>query len=79
MPCCTARINLQTFHDQDGYVQDDFGIHHRVLNAVVETPPGRDCYGWLDVFADRLHLRGCGDLQSADYFLDGRALTSSKA
>ena len=37
---------------------DEWGIHHRVLNAVVETKPGTGCYGIMDVYTDRLELRG---------------------
>jgi manganese-dependent ADP-ribose/CDP-alcohol diphosphatase len=50
---------------QDGYALDDWGIHHRVLNAVVETQPGTDCHGIIDVFRDRLELRGSGAMVSA--------------
>ena len=50
---------------QDGHHQDEWGIHHRVLNAVVETPPGQDCFGWVDVFNDRVEVVGFGTLQSA--------------
>ena len=50
---------------QDGYVVDDWGIHHRVLNAVVETEPGTDCYGIIDMYKDRIELRGVGDMESA--------------
>ena len=49
---------------QDGYLQDDHGIHHRVLNGVIETPTGQDCYGWLDVFQAQLVLQGVGALDS---------------
>lgn len=44
---------------------DSCGIHHRLLNAVVETEPGTDCYGIMDVFSDRIELRGVGNLVSA--------------
>ena len=44
---------------------DDWGIHHRVLNAVVETEPGTDCYGIIDMYNDRLEIRGVGDMESA--------------
>ena len=44
---------------------DEWGIHHRVLNAVVETKPGTGCYGIMDVYTDRLELRGTGDMVSA--------------
>lgn len=50
---------------QDGYAVDDWGLHHRVLNAVVETEPGTNCYGIIDVYSDRLELRGTGNMVSA--------------
>jgi len=50
---------------QDGLTVDEWGIHHRVLNAVVEAKPGTDCYGFIDVFSDRLELRGVGNMVSA--------------
>jgi manganese-dependent ADP-ribose/CDP-alcohol diphosphatase len=43
---------------QNGYLVDEAGIHHMVLPGVVEAPPGRDCYGIVDVFGDRLVLNG---------------------
>ena len=45
---------------QDGYAVDEHGVHHRVLNAVLETQPGKDC----DVYADHLDLVGIGELDS---------------
>ncbi len=44
---------------------DEHGIHHRVLSAVVETMPGRDCFGILSIFEDRLEVQGFGRLESA--------------
>ena len=49
---------------QDGYAVDEHGVHHRVLNAVLETKPGKDCYGWIDVYTDHLDLVGIGELDS---------------
>lgn len=49
---------------QDGYTVDKHGVHHRVLDAVLETEPGKDCYGWIDVYSNYLDLVGVGDLQS---------------
>ena len=43
---------------------DQHGVHHRVLNAVLETMPGKDCYGWVDVYPTRLELVGVGELDS---------------
>ena len=49
---------------QDGYALDEHGVHHRVLDAVLESKPGTDCYGWVDVYGDHLDLAGVGDLDS---------------
>ena len=49
---------------QDGHKVDQHGVHHRVLDAVLETEPGKDCYGWIDVFPTHLNLVGIGDLES---------------
>ena len=50
---------------QDGEHVDKGGIYHRVLNAVVETAPGQDCFGWIDVYDNGLELTGVGDLKPA--------------
>ena len=57
--CCgVGRVGVCA---QNGYHCDpETGIHHIVLNAVVETMPDADCYGWLDLLDDRLRLRGVG-------------------
>jgi hypothetical protein len=35
-----------------------------VLPAVLETPPGRDCFGHINVFCDRLELVGVDTMMS---------------
>lgn len=42
------------------------GIHHIVLPAVLETPPGRDCYGHVEAYADRLVLHGVDTMMSLE-------------
>ncbi len=49
---------------QNGFVCDKHGIHHIVLPGIVETPPSRDAYGMVDVYADALHLRGTDTMLS---------------
>jgi len=49
---------------QNGYKLDNWGIHHIVLPAVLETPPGRDCFGHINVFCDRLELVGVDTMMS---------------
>ena len=63
---------------QDGYKLDEHGVHHRVLNAVLETEPGKDCYGWIDAYSDHLQLVGVGELDSQKMPIDGAASTVSE-
>ncbi|KAL6763309.1 Metallo-dependent phosphatase [Haematococcus lacustris] len=49
---------------QNGYLQDEAGIHHVVLPAVLETPPGRDCYGHVEVTDKTLFLHGVDTMMS---------------
>ncbi|KAL8057294.1 hypothetical protein ABFX02_04G175400 [Erythranthe guttata] len=47
-------------HDhKGGYSVDSHGVHHRILEAALECPPGTDAFGRIDVFHDRLLL--CGE------------------
>ncbi|KAA8540756.1 hypothetical protein F0562_024325 [Nyssa sinensis] len=44
-------------HDHEGgHSIDSHGVHHRVLEAALECPPGTDAFGYIDVFDDRLSL-----------------------
>lgn len=55
-----------------GYCRDEeSGIHFRVIEAVLESKPPITTFGILDVYRDRLHLKGYGDCQSAVYWFDG--------
>jgi manganese-dependent ADP-ribose/CDP-alcohol diphosphatase len=53
------------------------GITHRVLEAVLEAPPGANAYGWIDVFHDRLVLRGQGIMK--DMVVDFSSYSSSSS
>ncbi|KAG9138018.1 hypothetical protein Leryth_001282 [Lithospermum erythrorhizon] len=54
-------------HDhKGGHSIDSHGVHHRVLEAALECPPGTDAYGFVDVFHDRLELNGIGRMKSTD-------------
>lgn len=52
-----------------GYSVDSHGIHHRVLEAALECPPGSDAYGHVDVYEDRLSLSGTDRLASTEMVL----------
>eukprot|EP01025_Chloroclados_australasicus_P014353 TRINITY_DN16719_c2_g1_i2.p2 TRINITY_DN16719_c2_g1~~TRINITY_DN16719_c2_g1_i2.p2 ORF type:complete len:320 (-),score=18.40 TRINITY_DN16719_c2_g1_i2:1016-1975(-) len=43
---------------------DSQGIYHITIASVLETQPGNDCHGWLDIFRDRIQLVGVGEMQS---------------
>ncbi|GLJ08295.1 hypothetical protein SUGI_0085830 [Cryptomeria japonica] len=49
-----------------GYVVDSHGIHHRVLEAVLECPPGSDAFGYIDVYHDQLSLVGTDRMASTE-------------
>lgn len=51
-----------------GYKRDTVsGIHFRVLEAVLESPDPHKTYAIVDVYSDRLHVKGFGDCKSAVY------------
>lgn len=49
-----------------GYCIDSHGVHHRVLEAALECPPGSDAFGHIDVFHDKLVLHGADRMRSAE-------------
>lgn len=56
---------------QGGYVRDETsGIHFRSVEAVLESSPPVRTYAIVDVFDDRLVIRGEGDCLSDVYDLD---------
>jgi manganese-dependent ADP-ribose/CDP-alcohol diphosphatase len=62
-------------HDHDGgRGVDACGVHHVCLQAVLCTPPGRDCYAAVDLYADRIEVCGVDLMQSAVLPLNERML-----
>ena len=47
-------------HDRGGYCRDEQGVHHVVVEALVECCPPLNAYGILEVHADKLVLQGTG-------------------
>lgn len=50
-----------------GYKRDETGIHFRVFEAVLENPHPHKTYAFVDIFDDRLEVRGVGGCTSAIY------------
>uniref|UniRef100_A0A1D2A4L9 Calcineurin-like phosphoesterase domain-containing protein n=2 Tax=Auxenochlorella protothecoides TaxID=3075 RepID=A0A1D2A4L9_AUXPR len=65
----TVVATLAGHTHRDGYCRDSAGIHHRVCAAILETPPGNDCHGIIEVFDDRIRVVGHGRFQSDDWSL----------
>ncbi|WOK96595.1 hypothetical protein Cni_G05302 [Canna indica] len=54
-------------HDhQGGYFVDTHGIHHRVFEAALESPPGSNSFGHIDVYHDRFSLIGTDRMKSTE-------------
>lgn len=54
-------------HDhKGGHAVDSLGVHHRVLEAALECPPGTDAFGYIDVYDDRISLVGTDRMKSTD-------------
>ena len=54
-------------HDHKGGCSiDSHGIHHRTFEAALECPSGRDAFGYVDVYDDRLSLVGTDRMHSTD-------------
>ena len=53
-----------------GYKRDPYsGIHFRVIEAVLENPSPNDTYGLVDMYSDRMVVRGYGNCTSSVYDL----------
>ncbi len=48
-------------HDHDGgFAWDTCGLLHITVPAVIETPPGNQCCGVVEVYKDRVDIVGFG-------------------
>jgi manganese-dependent ADP-ribose/CDP-alcohol diphosphatase len=61
-----------------GYLRDTMsGIHFRVVEAVLESPAPHKTYAMIDVYKDRLQVRGFGHCKSAIYEFDHQPLSTT--
>lgn len=61
-----VKVCLAGHAHSGGYSVDSYGIHHRVLEAALECPPGTSAYGYVDLFLDRLSLSGTDRMESQE-------------
>ncbi|OQR84456.1 hypothetical protein ACHHYP_13363 [Achlya hypogyna] len=61
--CCVRAVLCGHYHD-NGYAQDAQGVHFVNFQAVLEAPA--NAYATIDVFSDRLHIRGVGNVPTRE-------------
>ncbi|KAK4794362.1 hypothetical protein SAY86_012356 [Trapa natans] len=61
-----VKVCLAGHDHKGGHSVDSHGVHHRVLEAALECPPGTDAFGYIDVHEDRLSLVGTGKMESSE-------------
>lgn len=59
-----VKVCLAGHYHEGGYGIDSHGIHHRVLEAALECPPGTDSFGYIDVYDDMLSVVGKDRMKS---------------
>jgi manganese-dependent ADP-ribose/CDP-alcohol diphosphatase len=63
-------------HDHEGgHHTDEHGVHHHIFEAILTTPTNRLCHGRLDLFRDRIELRGVDVMKSVTMPISERART----
>jgi manganese-dependent ADP-ribose/CDP-alcohol diphosphatase len=62
---------------RDGYYFDPVTeIHHRVCAGVLEAEPGTDCFGVVEVYNDRIEVKGRDSFQSGLWQVDKKSDTT---
>ncbi len=68
---CTVAAALAGHDHVGGYHRDaESGIHFRVIESVLESKAPNNTFGFVDLYEDKLAIRGVGDCVSAIYQLD---------
>ncbi|XP_057443667.1 manganese-dependent ADP-ribose/CDP-alcohol diphosphatase-like isoform X3 [Lotus japonicus] len=61
-----VKVCLAGHNHTGGSSIDAHGVHHRVLEAALECPPGTDAFGSVDVYDDKISLVGTDKMESTD-------------
>ncbi|KAJ0953542.1 putative hydrolase [Helianthus annuus] len=61
-----VKVCLAGHAHKGGHFLDSCGVHHRVLEAALECPPGTNAFGYIDVYEDRLSLIGTDRMASSE-------------
>ncbi|KAE9608543.1 hypothetical protein Lal_00020897 [Lupinus albus] len=69
-----VKVCLAGHNHKGGYSIDSHGVHHRVLEAALECPPGTDAFGYVDVYDDRISLIGTDKMKSTDMHFNPKVI-----
>lgn len=61
-----VKVCLAGHDHKGGSSVDSHGVHHRVLEAALECPPGTNAFASVNVFHDRLFLSGADKMESQE-------------
>ncbi|KAL8529939.1 hypothetical protein ACS0TY_007129 [Phlomoides rotata] len=61
-----VKVCLAGHDHKGGYSVDAYGVHHRILEAALECPPGTNAFGCVDLYRDRLLVSGTERLKSQE-------------
>jgi manganese-dependent ADP-ribose/CDP-alcohol diphosphatase len=59
-------------HAHEGGYVESRGIHHIVVPAMLESEPTVETFGIIDIYEDRIEVKGEGDFQSGSINLEER-------
>lgn len=65
-----VKVCLAGHDHRGGFSIDSHGVHHRVLEAALECPPGTDAFGYINVYDDGISLVGTGKMESVDMYFN---------
>ncbi|KAL2253921.1 UNVERIFIED_CONTAM: Manganese-dependent ADP-ribose/CDP-alcohol diphosphatase [Sesamum indicum] len=61
-----VKVCLAGHDHKGGYSVDSYGVHHRILEAALDCPPGTNAFGHIDLFHDSLLLTGTDRLKTQE-------------
>ncbi|KAK3248280.1 hypothetical protein CYMTET_42249 [Cymbomonas tetramitiformis] len=62
----TVKAVISGHTHSDAHHCDEQGIHHRVVNAALECSPGRNAFGHMEVYPDRMVLHGVDRVSNSE-------------
>ncbi|XP_057787910.1 manganese-dependent ADP-ribose/CDP-alcohol diphosphatase-like [Salvia miltiorrhiza] len=61
-----VKVCLAGHDHKGGYSVDSYGVHHRILEAALECPPGTNAFGHIDLYPSGLLLCGTDRLKTQE-------------